>query len=674
MESEEWGECPLSPLPKGWSRHHDQEGRTFYANAAGDSTWAKPDKPLPQGWTSHQDPEGRTYFANAMTGEVTWNRPAPCENPAATMGTTLIATIFIIQICDMPELTHAIGEPHSRQLRRKAVDLHDAIREGDDDVHSFVGDMVFATIALPLVSPLVCEAIVAAFAAMAGLMEPGVLPGGRCIGPDKVLEVLEDNAALIDNLSPYLFSVLCRADAAAASGHSDASTQRSQAALSGACVWLLATICRAMGPMSFSAEILWEWANGDAMWVAVLAKGILTLDTLILAAPDTPLKGALIPTDLAQLQDLVAGAVFGLVGSTCAFADATAVLTTKDAVEEQWTPNVKFAKHWAKLAVAVVETDLLEPLLAAAEGPAGGRRPQLAHFLAKLLQPDLLTNDPQWIVTFPSAHLIVEAAREASAGIKGPLARHGSKLWAILATVPSTAGRTSRTFVKECTQLAYRTPVASAECLCLVQGCLADRSIVEMASTDPSGLTGLCVLAANAGIGPCAGPGDGGLSGVLQSLQPDVRQLVASRLGDWTGPVAHHGQACWLAFLQGVPQPINSPEDVSGAASAMPLGRQVSGVDHWQVLGMGGLKELLNSAPPELCCSLDRLLLTNPVRSPYGHAFEHSILASTLARNGHVCPVTGQPLNLDACQSDWDLKRKADHHIALWASKVPAKK
>lgn len=655
------------PLPEGWTAHQDAEGRTFYANVAGESTWSKPEPSLPVGWCAHQDPEGRTYYANTLTSETTWLHPGVTvisQAPAAATGTTALASAFIIQLTDMPEMQHAIGEPHNRQLRQRASDINEDIREGSGDVQGFVSDLVFDTIALPLVSPLVAEAIVAAFAAVAGLMEPGILPGGGAIEANGVIEVLEDNAKLVDNLSPYLFSFLCRANAAAASGHSDAFTRRTQVALSGACVWLLAAICRAVGYSRFTAEALWEWANGDPLWVAVLVKGILTLDELIPGVPDTPLKGALIPSDLAQLQDAVAGAVFGLIGSSIAFAEAVAVLNLTDAVDEVSAPHVKFVTHWAKLAVAFGESELFGALLRSVEGPASSRRSQLAGFLARLLQCEL-SQEPHWIASFPSAPVVLEAARAAAASVRSCLEapQHSHRLWALLASVPSTStGRIARSFVKDCCELAWRLPVPAVECANLIRGCLADRSM------EPSTWASLCVLAANAAVGPCEAGNDGGLCATLRLLQPDAREQVSRHVAEWTGPVDQTSQGTWLAFLQCAHQPVSSWRNDSPMTTAIPLG-----LEHCRALGLGGLKELLNGAPQDLCCCLDRQLLTNPVRSPYGHAFEYSVIASALIQTGDACPITGQPLLMADCQHDWSLKRRADNHIALWARNKPSR-
>jgi hypothetical protein len=525
--------------------------------------------------------------------------------------------------------------------------------------------MVFATIALPLVSPLVAEAIVAACASVAGLMEPGVLKGEESTAADKVLEVLEDNAKLVDNLSPYVFSVLCRADAAAASGFSDASTRRTQAAMSGACAWILAALCRALGYNRLTADALWAWANGDALWVAVLVKSILSLEQLIVAAPDTPLQGALVPSDLSQLQDVVAGAFFGLVGCSVAFAKEVAVLEASDIIDEVIAPNVQFSKHWAKLAVAVSESNLIEPVLRAVEGPASGRRIEMASFFSRLLQQELV-KEPSWTTAFPTAPLIVEAARGAANSIRESLSSHRNRFWALLASVPSSC-RTPRSFIKDCCELSYLMSDAMDECRYLVRNCLVDGSMVACSYAEIGALAALSVFATNAGL--VSSGDDGGLSATLLSLPPDCQNSIASRLAEWVGPVCHHAQISLIALLHGTQQPLCIWPDAEGIAPRMPLAPE-----YCKALGMGGLKALFTGAPPELCCALDGQLFTNPMRSPYGHAFEHSVLASMLAENGQRCPMTGQPLCLESCQHDWGLKRQSDHRISMWAQKASKSK
>merc|ERR1719199_1635135 len=103
--------------------------------------------------------------------------------------------------------------------------------------------------------------------------------------------------------------------------------------------------------------------------------------------------------------------------------------------------------------------------------------------------------------------------------------------------------------------------------------------------------------------------------------------------------------------MQGQASPAFAAEQQALAVALAPA--------HLDALGMGGLRKLLTKAPPELCCSLDRQLLTDPVRSPYGHAFEYTVLAWTLAQNGGSCPITGNPLTIESCRRDEELQQQA---------------
>merc|ERR1719321_2342140 len=173
--------------------------------------------------------------------------------------------------------------------------------------------------------------------------------------------------------------------------------------------------------------------------------------------------------------------------------------------------------------------------------------------------------------------------------------------------------------------------------------------MLEVAGADPVPATSLCILCGNAGVVP-GSQNDGGLGHALSLLQPDVRILIAGRMQEWTGSVAHVARGCWMAHLQGQAAPAFIPEEMQAPVTLTPA--------HQQALGMSGLRKVLTKAPPELCCAMDRQLLTDPVRSPYGHAFEHTVLAWHLAQNGGLCPVTGQPLSLEQCQRDENLQQQ----------------
>ena len=112
------------------------------------------------------------------------------------------------------------------------------------------------------------------------------------------------------------------------------------------------------------------------------------------------------------------------------------------------------------------------------------------------------------------------------------------------------------------------------------------------------------------------------------------------------------------------------------------------------LLGLEGVRKMQSSSAPRFSldansrsCALDGLLLTDPVISPHGHVFDHASLAAALAqklgcsqlelnsstfgflptagmnllsmadlRNGGLCPFTGNPLRVDMCIPDADLR------------------
>jgi hypothetical protein len=462
--------------------------------------------------------------------------------------------------------------------------------------------------------------------------------------------VLKQLSKDLDAFQLYLFAGLRRCERAVASGYVLTSAPRILVALAGVCTWLLACVVRSVGYAQLTAEMLWEWANSDPLWLAVLAKSTFTLGDLVQSVPDTPLTGAFFPSDLAQIQDSLAGAFLGLAGSNIAFPNSKESL----ALSEVTDPSIGFARHWSKLALAVADNDLIGPFLKLLEGPAQGRKVQFVSFLSQILQPPILY-DPPWINNFPSAPFLVASARSASGTLRSQLAYHASKLWAVLATVPpslsSVQAPMPRSFLRDCSAIAFHSPMDQAEVLDLIRGSLTGNNVVENAGTDPVPLASLLVLAANAGVGPGIGD-DAGLSQSLATLQPEVKTLVAARLAEWIFSVAQTPRACWLAFLQGQAQPAFAAEcDVFPATELS--------MENHQALGLMGLRKVWNTSPPELCCALDRQLLTDPVRSPYGHAFEYTVLAWALSQNPNACPVTGQPLAMESCQRDEELKAKA---------------
>jgi len=648
----------MDALPEGWTAYQDPEGRTYYANQAGETTWSRPGasapstptksrpSPTPLSPTSHLSAWSTAQCPPTPTSPKTlWQYEIPFSS------TTLIASQFLAQIAELPEMVAAIGEPHARKLKEGAIAIETAIQECDaEEIAASVEQHVYDTVLLPLNSALVSEAVAATLSCLAGLREPGILPDSEAIAQDRVTEVLEFLAERLDAFQPFLFSVLVRVDAIMSSSNcNDFSTQRTNVALSGACAWLLAALLRTVGYRRFTSGVLWGWADRDVHWIMLLAKGMFTLDDQISLVPDTPLNGALCPVDLQKLQDSLATAVLGLASSSIAF----------DGIEQEVSqPDLHFAIHRTKLGIAFLESNIMESLLKASESSASrNRRVQLASFLRELLQTKLLLQDPTWMHQGPETVLIVEAARATSAKLRDVIGQQSERLWTELATVANTA-KPPRSFLKDCCDIAFRTFVPAHISANFIEQCLADQN-TAMLQADPWALAALCVLASNFGL---ASGADGGLSQVLSALPDEIRLAVVGCFTEWTGSLEESGHAHWSAFFEGLESAPPAPGHFEVTCAL--------GSSHHAALGMNGLKQLLTGAPAELCCSLDHQLLVNPTRSVYGHVFETTVLALALAGNGNVCPITGQPLSLENCTPDGHLRRQAEGYINDWMHKV----
>lgn len=63
-------------------------------------------------------------------------------------------------------------------------------------------------------------------------------------------------------------------------------------------------------------------------------------------------------------------------------------------------------------------------------------------------------------------------------------------------------------------------------------------------------------------------------------------------------------------------------------------------------------------APPEFLCAISQRLMREPVKSPYGHVVEAKVVQAWFAKNGFVCPLTGQPLSAAQLKPDRELRSK----------------
>jgi len=62
--------------------------------------------------------------------------------------------------------------------------------------------------------------------------------------------------------------------------------------------------------------------------------------------------------------------------------------------------------------------------------------------------------------------------------------------------------------------------------------------------------------------------------------------------------------------------------------------------------------------PEDMRCAVDGKVMTNPVKSPYGHRFEKKTLERWIKNCGSVCPITGAVLRLEECEPDAEMRKR----------------
>lgn len=476
--------------------------------------------------------------------------------------------------------------------------------------------------------------------------------------PPHVSEYLERLGHDLDQFSAHLFSGLSRFSSgdgvACASGH-----WRLLRALRDICVWSFAALGRGIGHANLSAAVVWEWAQHDALWALVLAKGALT------ACPPEGLP------ELPQLQGAILFAVLGLPSADVAFAAAP--LGGGDVPIA--SRNEELVRHRAALAWATVKAQVL-PTLVNASGHAGAlaAAPALVAFLVALLQPEVTADAAVDAGCSPAA---AEAAaevllggeatpealaaltdgRQAAATLRAHLAPMAGAMWdhvaesAAAATLQVGEPRRGR-FFQDCAALAYFLPPPAH--------CMHRLFWAGGSGGEASVLAALCFVGANAGISP----GDSGpLAPTLLALSGEAKAAVAACWERWRGPIRLDVVAQWAEMLEvpdavpvagSQPPPLElAPPEAPGAPPAPPPPARGRGT---------ALQEIVAEAPAEYRCAYDGQLMMDPVRSPYGQVFERAALAHALAALGGLCPSTGAPLALEDCVRLPELRRQ----IAAW--------
>merc|ERR1719162_2698050 len=103
-----------------------------------------------------------------------------------------------------------------------------------------------------------------------------------------------------------------------------------------------------------------------------------------------------LPEDLVEMQQAVATAVLGLGSPAVAFSSEFGENANTQEDQIAITERVaQLACHRAQLAMTLAESQLLGPLLCTSAGLPPDERPQLAAFLAQVIQPELY-EDPEW--------------------------------------------------------------------------------------------------------------------------------------------------------------------------------------------------------------------------------------------------------------------------------------
>eukprot|EP00929_Paragymnodinium_shiwhaense_P074374 TRINITY_DN38057_c0_g1_i2.p1 TRINITY_DN38057_c0_g1~~TRINITY_DN38057_c0_g1_i2.p1 ORF type:complete len:685 (-),score=131.37 TRINITY_DN38057_c0_g1_i2:105-2159(-) len=533
---------------------------------------------------------------------------------------------------------------------------------------------------------------------------------GSSFGPGDLVEELGRE---LDCLAPYLFGGLCRSESSlwSMSVSQMGAHQRLANALQSVCIWTLAAIGRLAGYERLGAQCLWEWTAGDGLYVMVLIKGALQKGAPA-ATQDNGLPFILgSPPDLPEIRAAVLGAVFDLTSTDVAFsAQLRAAQVVGKEEDEDVSIGVRasqLTQHRANLASNVAESQLLGTLATAAmEAPTPAQQSsccsKLASWLVALLQPELKESVPPWAAGSFSAYGCVELARGSAGELRSSLGWFADDVWTALAAAPAAtyaAGQAKlpAAFLRDCASIAFAAPDASSAAPRLIEGCLA----VQVGCSEPRSLAALSILAANAGLEPhstgqC-------LAGPLLSMPTSTRFAVCDHISRWKGPTRSSLVSDWLSFIRNSsaesllakrgPREVVQCEDDEeaeveeeshNAAAALLADVWARGISSDTALnglsapfepappspppppapeeperhGQGqqssnragsGLRELLREAPEHLRCQLDGRLLTDPVRSPHGHVFERSVLATELKRTGvpsrRGAPEAGGPVD-----------------------------
>eukprot|EP00931_Biecheleriopsis_adriatica_P006813 TRINITY_DN108166_c0_g1_i1.p1 TRINITY_DN108166_c0_g1~~TRINITY_DN108166_c0_g1_i1.p1 ORF type:complete len:628 (+),score=153.41 TRINITY_DN108166_c0_g1_i1:38-1885(+) len=505
----------------------------------------------------------------------------------------------------------------------------------------------------------VAEAIAAALAAFAACV--------ACDREAELTDLVERLSLDLDFFSAHLFGGLRRLGEAQSVSQA---TDRLLLALQRICVWAMVALGRAVGYQQFSAAVLWEWACRDALWTAVLSKGVLSAGSVCVRN-----EPCLVPEDAQELRQAVLKAFVGLASPEMAFLSQAG--GNDIAIANQ---NEALVQHRQELAAAVVSSQLCSTLVSAAADECACA-PDLVSFLVLLIQPELagdsfVANTPAAREAMATVMLggqsatatkTVGEAKLSSASLCHELEHNAAMLWQLLAEASGMqSGSLPPGFWQNCAQLSYFVPVPDNYLLHFLTSSLQSLTC-DAAEADAVLLVALCFVAANSGEVPSSG---GPLVEALDNVTPEMKESMDKRWErwQWQGPVRLDELTHWAVKLEvaqvaaeiAAMQIAEVPTLHSDCLSAQTALPELPA----PARGQGTrLQELVHDAPPIFRCAHDGQLMMDPVRTPQGYVMERAGLAHALTLSGGRCPLTGEVLCLEDCPRQPELRRKITRWI-----------
>lgn len=423
-------------------------------------------------------------------------------------------------------------------------------------------------------------------------------------------------------------------------------------------MWLMCVVFRAIGYHDVTARGLMEFANNDLLCLCALLRGLLAC---------RPGDHGL-PHDTLEIQGVALNVLCGLTAPELAFPyygeDETASIADQNRV---------LALYREVLCAAVVETGLLEAavnsILIYVRGMRGGASTlgvRFFSFLAALVREaersSLAADDDLFP---PALRVKKEIIRRADT--------LGSLLDVLLESPPNAP--LARELMLSCAALAApmserHDPDGSDDGFtfacrvllsnCLDAGCTADAEGANM-------LAALAALAASVGDLEISRPR---LAELISRINPDDRARTRSRLAR-AGSVrlAESDQAA-ITELFGSASPADATLPSSPVSAAPEVSAPLTAPAPALAPALAappkatpGLRDIIQNAPEQFRCALDRKLLCDPVVSPGGIVFERSTLVRWLETHDPICPITGAPLRIEDCPRSPEIRKQ----VTQWA-------